>query len=466
MYRGKSMGLLWIILGTCFLWEPTVGVADFLPDLIGWLLITVGISALADLNDDIAEAQRCFRRMIWMGLARIAAELLIYVFFGNAGDNINPYEAPVWTLLLAFSFAVLEIWFLVPAFRSFWRGITTLSECGGARNSLAEPNGRGRSLCDRMLTVTVAFVFAHAILTVLPELTVLSVFRQEGTYNTELYAFQKMFRTGSAIVSGVCGVVYLIFWWRFFYAWRHETIWLDSLRGRYEREILPDTGLLLRRRVKAGFTFLRVGILLSANLSLMYYEFLPDWGSVLVVLCGCFVLGRLLSGSSMLIGTGLSVAVVGIPRTLLNVRYLRDYVPRAALMDPDAYERYFPVCVLASIESILTALFVGCVLICVIRMAKRYASEGDAISRMSTERDMKLRRRRADLIMIFVVLSALGKIAEVFLQPRFGWIWLLQFALSMVVFILFNGLLTDVTESVCGAFPPVMRNADEPSRED
>lgn len=466
MYREKSMGVLWIVLGICFLWEPTVGVADFLPDLIGWLLITVGISALADLNDDIAEAQRCFRRMIWMGLSRIAAELLIFVFFGNVGDTINPYEAPVWTLLLAFSFAVLEILFLVPAFRSFWRGIITLSECGGVRNSLAEPGKREKSLCDQMLKVTVAFVFVHAILTVLPELTVLSVFRQEGTYNTGLYRFLKMFRTGSAIVSGLCGMAYLIFWWRFFYVWRRETIWLDSLRGRYEREILPDTGLLLRRRVRAGFAFLRVGVLLSANLSLMYYEFLPDWGSVLVVLCGCFVLGRLMSGSSMLVGAGLSVAVVGIPRTLLNVRYLRDYVPKASLMDPDAYERYFPVCVLASVESVLTALFVGCMLICVLRMAERYVAEGDAISRMSAERDLKLRRRRAVLIMIFVVLSALAKMAEVFLQPRFGWIWLLQFALSMVVFVLFNGLLTDVTESVCGAFPTEMRISGEPPQED
>lgn len=461
MYKEKTMGFFWLTLGICFLWEPVVGVADFLPDIIGWLFVTVGISALADMNDDLADAQRNFRRMLWIGLARIAAELLVFVFLGNTSDKLNPYEAPVWTLLLAFSFAVLELCFLLPAFRSFWRGISTLSECGGARNGLATPNRRGRSLCDRMLTVTALFLILHAVLTVLPELTVLTVFRQEGVYNTSLYRFRDLFRLIAAVVSGATGLVYLGMWWRFFGAWKRETAWLDSLRARYKREILPDTGLLLRRRLGAGFTFLRVGVLLSANLSLLYYEFLPDWGSVLVVLCGCFILGNLMQGGSMLVGVGLSVAVVGIPRTLLNVRYLRDYVPKASLLDPAAYERYFPVCVLASIEAVLTALFVGCVLICVMRMAKRFAVGEDAISRMSAERDMQTRRRRANLIMIFTMLSACAKIAEIFLQPRYGWIWLIQFALSMVVFVLFNGLLTDVSESVCGAFPLTGRDGTD-----
>ena len=439
-------------MGICFLWDPIVGVADFLPDLIGWLFIIVGLSSLADMNDDLAAAQQSFRRMLWVGLARIAAELLVYVFLGNTADELNPYEASVWTLLLAFSLAVLEVWFLLPAFRSFWRGIATLSECGGARNSLATPDRGGKSLCDRMQRVTAVFVILHAVLTVLPELTVLSVFVQEGVYNTALFRFRELFRLGAGAVSGVAGLAFLIAWGRFYGAWCREVAWLESLRLRYEREVLPDTGLLLGRRVGAGFAFFRVGVLLSANLSILFFEFLPDWGCVLVVLCGCMILGNLLQGSSMLVGVGLSVAVVGVPRTLLNVRYLRSFVPRDSLYLPEAYERYLPVCILASIEAVLTALFVGCVLLCVIRMEKRFTASEDAISRMTAERDLQARRRRAGLIMLFVVLSAGAKIAEIFLQPRFGWIWMVQFALSMVVFALFSGLLTDVAESVHSAY--------------
>ena len=38
MHREKTMGFFWLTLGVCFLWDPIVGVADFLPDIIGWLL--------------------------------------------------------------------------------------------------------------------------------------------------------------------------------------------------------------------------------------------------------------------------------------------------------------------------------------------------------------------------------------------------------------------------------------------
>ena len=291
----------------------------------------------------------------------------------------------------------------------------------------------------------------------MPELSVLTVFRQENLYDVRFFRFRDLFRLVAGALSGAVGLVTLVRWRCFLGVWRREVAWLDSLRARYEREILPDTGLLLRRRMNSGFAFFRVGVLLSANLSILFYEFLPDWGCVLVVLCGCLILGSLMQGSSILVGVGLSVAVVGVPRTLLNVRYLRSFVPKDSLYFPEAYERYFPVCVLAAIEAALTALFVGCVLYCVLRMAKRYAVQGDAISRMTAERDLQARRRRANLIMVFAMFSACAKIAEIFLQPRYGWIWLIQFTLSMVVFVLFSGLLTEIAESVSGSFTAVER---------
>ena len=59
--------------------------------------------------------------------------------------------------------------------------------------------------------------------------------------------------------------------------------------------------------------------------------------------------------------------------------------------------------------------------------------------------------------MIFAMLSAGGKIAETLLQPRYGWIWLIQFTLSMVVFVLFNGFLNDIAESIRVAYPATGR---------
>lgn len=453
MYRQKTMGLVWILVGICFLWDPVVGVVDLLPDVIGWMLVCIGVSALADMHDDLAQAQRNFRRMVWVGLGRVAAELLIFVFLENTREQLNPYEAPVWSLLFAFSFAVLELWFLLPASRSFWRGIARLSECGGARNSLASLDRHGRTLCDRMQRMTAVFLILHTVFAVLPEFAVLTVFREENVYSTAVYQFRNLFRFVAAGVSGIAGLLFLISWVRFFRNLRGETAWLESLRMRYEREILPDVGLLLRRRVGAGFLFFRIGLILLGNVSILYYEFMPDWGCVLLVLCGLLILGSLMKGSSLLVGVGLAVVAVGIPRTVLNIRYLQSFIPQDSLYLPVAYERYFPICVLASVEAVLTALFLGCLLFCLLRMAKDYLARGDALSGMSTARVLHVQRQKAGVIFGFVVLSAGAKIAEIFLQPIYGWIWLVQFVLSLVAFILFSGLLTDLSESIVGAFP-------------
>lgn len=452
MYKRKDLGVSLLFLGVCFLWEPIVGLVDCLPDIIGWLLICVGVSALADLNDDLAAAQQQFRRMLWIALARIASELLIFVFLGNTSERLNPYESAVWTLVFSFGFAVLELWLLLPAVRDFWRGLSLLSECGGARNGLATPNRKGKSFCDRMQTLTLIFLVTRAVFAVLPEMSVLTVFQTENVYTTTWFRFRTLFRIAAGLVSGGVGVAWLVSCWRFLQAFLREVAWLDSLRARYVRDVLPNTALRLGRRTDAGFAFFRIGILLSANLSMLFYEFLPDWACVLVVLCGCLILGEVLQGSSMLIGVGLSVAVVGVPRTLLNVRYLRSFVPADSLYLPEAYERYFPVCVLAAIEAVLTALFLGCLLLCVLRMEKRFSSERDSLSRLSAERGRRALHVRALLIVVFAVLSAVAKIAEAFLQPQYGWIWLLQFSLSIVVFMLFGGLLTDVSESVVGGY--------------
>ena len=76
----RNMGMIWLLLGGCFLWNPVVGVRDVLPDVLGYILMCVGIARLADLNDCMENAQRYFRRMLWVGFGQIFAWLLVSSF--------------------------------------------------------------------------------------------------------------------------------------------------------------------------------------------------------------------------------------------------------------------------------------------------------------------------------------------------------------------------------------------------
>ncbi len=448
MYKTKNFGFTAILVGVCFLCDPIIGLLDFLPDLVGWILICIGISSLADLNDDLMTAGTCFCKMLLVGIGRILAELLVSVFLNRMSESLNPYETAVWTLLLSFALAVIEICLLLPAFRSFWHGIATLSECSGNPNALTLPDRKGRTLCEKMQAVTTAFVIFRAVLSVLPETVTLTVFAGENTYNTSLYQFRGLFRTASAILVGIAGLLFLIAWIRFYIAVKKETAWLFGLREKYEREVLPKTEMLRNRKIDSAFSFFRIGILLSTNLSLLYYEILPDWLAVSILLVGCFLLGNLMQNRPPLTAVGAVTVMVGIVRTVFQVRYLKNYIPKDALHLPEAYESYFPVCVSATAEAILTALFIIVLTICILKIAMNLLPADDGIGKTVERRDRRFGNCRAILVSVFACLSAVAKIAETFLQAKYGWIWLVQTALSIITFAIFSGLLGNIQDKV------------------
>ena len=49
-------GLLWMIPAFCFLFNPNIAVIDFLPDFIGYFFLCIGLSKMADLNEELYEA--------------------------------------------------------------------------------------------------------------------------------------------------------------------------------------------------------------------------------------------------------------------------------------------------------------------------------------------------------------------------------------------------------------------------
>ena len=104
-----SLRLGWIALAFLFFWNPNVSVFDFLPDFIGYLLLSIGLSKIADLNESIEDASSLFRKMILVDLGKWLAILWI---FGLG----TPAEQSSSLLLFTFVFAVAEGIVLIPAY--------------------------------------------------------------------------------------------------------------------------------------------------------------------------------------------------------------------------------------------------------------------------------------------------------------------------------------------------------------
>ena len=98
----KRMGFLLIALSPLFLFNPDISVFDLLPDVIGYILLSTGLSSLSYLNHHFEESAKRFQRMMALSAARVA---FIFVLFGM----VNTTDRPTAMLLGGFVFGVLEL---------------------------------------------------------------------------------------------------------------------------------------------------------------------------------------------------------------------------------------------------------------------------------------------------------------------------------------------------------------------
>ena len=460
-----NMGFWFFLLGGFFLWNPIVGVIDVLPDAIGYFLLFMGISKFADLNDDLAEVQKAFRSMLWVSLGYLASWILVSRFLQKTEMDMNQYEKPVWVLVFAFAFFALELYFMFPAWKRFFKGLSDLAEYHGGSVILA--NARGRTRCERLITKTRIFIIIKAILTVLPEASVLTTFEKDTgstVFFFDWFPYLSTFRKVAVIMGLVVGLVWLFDFCRLMCGALRDKHWQVCLEERYNNEILSDTGLLLNRRVRDAFSFFKIGIVFCVNLTVQYHEILPDWVSVIFFLCGGILLGTLLGRVKPCIASGGLLLVVGVIRTYLNEAFLKDdWTPQAALVIPDVADRYLVIRILSWAEAAMTFVFVWLILQALFSMASQHTSvhyEGEPeLSERATARLCSDLQRRSFYVLVAFGVSCVSKILEVELQPleQYGWIWLVQVVNSSIAVVLFGLYLNQLIEAVADRYPAKRR---------
>ena len=460
MDRQRKQGWGLLFAACCFLWNPVIGVTDILPDAVGYLLLMLGLSALADLDrsEQLLDAQKAFRAMLWVSLGQIAAELLVHVVIPRSSESLNRYQQPMWTLLFAFVLAFFQLYYLLPGWRRFFSGMAALAQFHGGSALLREK--RGRTRCERMTRSTMWFVVLHALLTVLPELTILASFEYSDNnplFTIDWFVYVTPLRAVTGLLSAVVGGIWLVRLLCFLGAAAGDRPWREQMAQEYRTQALADSGLLFQRRMRTALTFFRVGSVFFINLSLSFHSALPDWGCAVLFFCGLLLLGADARGRRPCWIAGGVLLAVGVTRSLLNIGYLREFVPQDALYLPQAYTRYLAVQMTAVLESVLLAVFVlltmrlltataaGC--------AARYAGQRPAGAGWSAEQSGRRIFRRSLPAWIFLGLSLAAKICEIFLQQTYSWIWLVQFVLSFVAALCFAGYLNQFSEEVTTCCP-------------
>lgn len=386
---GRWLGMGLILAGACFLISPMMAIVDVLPDFIGYALILGGVYRLADLEERIEEASRLFRRLVILGLVRMA---LIFFVYGMS----SPEEQPTLQLLCSFVLATLDCMALIPAWKKLGAGLIYLAtrhdgravfdkKYPGSRKKIYESS---RTLTEKTTSFTVFFLVTREVLSVLPEFAVLSHEKggAEAGTGTMLYEYIGFMRQICGMVVLVLGIIWLIQFIRYARHLARDTAFFDTLREKYEREVLTRPELFARRGVKRALVFMCAALIFSVDFFLDDVCITPDFLMGILLLVGLLLLRKYTKGETWRVAAVATVAYIPISAIewLLQMSYLNLTDTRWAYRDADIYDRW-TVMLLVRLVSLAAGLLVLFLILRVLKNVIRQYTGFSVTARDSAE---------------------------------------------------------------------------------
>ncbi|MCI5512640.1 MAG: hypothetical protein MR471_00785 [Clostridia bacterium] len=375
-YKGKklkkNLGLGLIAFAGFFLFNPDLAVIDLLPDFIGYIFMSAGLSLLADINDYMFEARKRFKLMIYVGIAKSVS---LFFMFGLTNSANLPYAF----LLYPFVFGVIELILLIPAYNNLFDGFLYL----GARNGGDSPylyelpdketrrlledrcfdasamnhaKHEEKNISERMLSLTKFFVIAKMSLSVLPEFSVLTNTSYDDVKRTShLYDYIGLLRFFAIFIALIIGIVWLVKMLRYIGTIKSDTVFIENLKENYRENVLSKFGLMTRRRINVGFVFLKLAAILSLDLYLSYYNAIPDVLFPIAAIAGIYIIKRYVAADKYKKSVAaLTVyGIVSLFASAVNIYYMRHYeVFEEVFRSEKAYDTYILMCISTLAEGI------------------------------------------------------------------------------------------------------------------
>ncbi len=348
------MKIGYILAGMIFLFNPHINIIDILPDVIGYILILLGLSKISDLERNLLSAKKRFLKLAWLSAAKLACILILSIF-----------DATLY-LIFTFCFGLLEVLWMVPAFADLFQGISFLeqrytkhrtrhvpgegSRFGGVTDKTDFSDGRvyfevygkthdtadypadeelvrlpggpaticasyvGFAAKDEKKTpyyyestearvASILFIIVRAVCACLPEVTALmatgdSYVQSRPTDDYE--GLRYILEAGLAVVAGVVGIIWLVRMIRYFRAFMSDTPFLDTLSAKYEEEIVPNKALWVKRKTLSFCLYSSVAFAFLTCIRLSIGNITASDGRLLFVLEAAYLIPEFLFGIMMI----------------------------------------------------------------------------------------------------------------------------------------------------------------------
>lgn len=336
-----------VLVGLLFLFSPDVSLVDLLPDFIGWLLIMLGVSGLADIEMRVEDAKALSRRMILITLVKLALSLFTFRFSSA-------------TLLLAtFSYAIVEVITVIPLVSNLFTGLDYCAMRVGS------PLDSGKLNTAKWYLYV--FFAVKNLLSVIPATVSLFDSGMTGNFSTNTWfinfdAALRVLMVFCFFLSSVVSIVMLVYFIPF---WREviKNRDLNSKMAEHRRlTVLEVPARMLKKNTGAILSVLSFAVVFFFDFYLDGTDILPTFiGFGGVAIAG--ILAKKNMGFKTLPLTVTSLVGFGVSLTAFLYRFI-PLMKNGFVIDYSFSDKTLTLPL-----SALTALFTAIVLILVFRLA-------------------------------------------------------------------------------------------------
>lgn len=428
----KYAGIRMIILGFVFLFNPEIAVIDILPDFIGYALICLGITNLSDIYYQFADAKKAFSKGILISIAKLVSFIVLIGLFSYS-------ERPVGMLLFTFAFGVLELIFLIPAYRHLFEGFLYASQRLDSNSALRyaytdktqekilskykDSETLPQNLTQKAYKRATVFLIVKNTLALAPELTSL--------INNNQYTYIGLLRFFSVIICLVFGIFFLVKTIRYFVAIKRDTVFILQLEERYKCDVLPKGHLFVSRKISAILGCAMVSALICMNIYNDEINMLPGF----LFFAGAVIFFSMQNNLKKLKTFGIVSSVAGfiasgVEWALWIVFYKNHFVGEVSKF-PHAYKEYYTITAISALQSILFVLVILLMAIAVYAISKQHTGkpqyeDGVIISNKVHEDDLREYKKMLIILTVLAFISKLAYLFNIFASPFSINFWMIE----------------------------------------
>ncbi len=393
-----KMRIIMAVASIVLLANPLYTITDYLPDCIGYALILLLLGDLSEIYPHFKEARSLFKKLLWISISRFPFMILM-----NWIEKNHSSEMTLLTVI-ALAYAVVELIFAIPAFRTFYKGIEYIGEREGVLEIFD-----GERLKNAK-SATLVFVIARSALGFLPTLLLLPASAMDAAEHYGSYV---------DIAAGICFAVGLIFGIAFI-AFTCPYI-LSLLRSEGINEVIRQRlseidGEVKRRHLKNSlFSILNltaVGVGAFLDITFDSINILPDVICALILLLASIFSFRFVSQRLFraLMATGLLYTLLSLFGVIVQDNFHAKFDYNAISKTDAAEAAYMSVIAVSALETLAFIIFIAVFSYALYSVAREYT--GREYNERATELIHRRVRLRLVWFFVFAVLSSLSSLAN------------------------------------------------------